>query len=244
MGRLLRVVPLSIVLVLCACTSMGHQSQTSREQHDFGPPETLSVCLYVDNGISDDEARALVTEAWRDEAPLYGVDVKIAQIKRWPRPAARMEGIMAALRKEQLEAPCDRVLALIGRDFGDFIWSLMAPEYLGAVNTDTLTHGYAVARRASLNQLISPPVDVTRHEIYHMLGCGKHNDMKGCCDQIAILKTWKREHDSDFFPAWDFQSGRLLDSRDAVNERIHGSDMRRAARKDEKRVAASPAGDR
>ena len=244
MGPLLRVVPLSFVLVLGACTSMGHQSQTSREQHDFGPPETLSVCLYVDNGISDDEARALVTEAWRDEAPLYGVDVKIAQIKRWPRPAARMEGIMAALRKEQLEAPCDRVLALIGRDLGDFMWSLLAPEYLGAVNTDTLTHGYAVARRASLNQLLSPPVEVTRHEIYHMLGCGKHNDMKRCYDQIALLKAWKRDHESDFFPAWDFQSGRVLASRDAVNERIHGADVRRAARPDDKRVAASPTGDR
>jgi hypothetical protein len=244
MGRLLRLAPLTFAFVLGACTSMGHEYQANREQHEFGPRETLSVCLYVDNGINDEEARTLMENAWRDEAPLYGLDVKIAQIKRWPRPAARMEGIMAALRKEQLEAPCDRVLALIGRDFGDFMWSLLAPEYLGAVNTDTLTHGYAVARRVSLNQLISPPVDVTRHEIYHMLGCGEHNDMKKCYDQIALLKTWKREHESDFFPAWDFLSGRLLASREAVNERIHGTDVRLAARPEEKRVATSPKSDR
>jgi hypothetical protein len=221
MSRVLGILPVVLALVVFAgCTSMGHHHPAARQQHDFGPVETVNLCLYVDQGISEDEARALIDNAWRDEAQLYGIELRIVEVKQWSRPAFRMEGILQALRQEQLEAPCDRIFAMLNRHLGDFLWAFVGPEVLGAVNDETLTHGYAAARVGSFNQLMTPPLEVTRHEIYHLLGCGEHFDMTGCYAQIARLKEWKRASGGDFFPAWDLQKKQMLASRDAVNRRL------------------------
>ena len=208
------------LVMLAGCTSMGHHHPAARQQHDFGPVETVNLCVYVDQGISEQEARALIDGAWHDEASLYGIEVRVVKVTQWSRPAFRMEGILHALRQEPLEAPCDRIFALIGRNFGDFLWAFVGPEVLGAVNDETLTHGYAAARLGSFNQLMASPLEVTRHEIYHLLGCGEHFDMTRCYDQIAHLKKWKRENGGDFFPAWDLERKQMLASRDAVNQRL------------------------
>lgn len=231
MDRLLRLIPLAFALALCACTTMGTPDTTARQMHDFGKPVTVDVCLYLDNGIAEEEGRKLIEEAWRDEAPLYGIDVRVAKVERWARPAFQMEGILADLRQKRLDAPCDRIMALVGRNVGDTLWSFFGPEVLGAVNDETLTHGYTVARRASLNQVLTPPVDIARHELYHLLGCGEHSNMPKCYDQLAMLKAWQRDHDSDFFPAWDLVNGRLLGSREAVNVRLSGVIERAVAAK-------------
>jgi hypothetical protein len=59
--------------------------------------------------------------------------------------------------------PSYRLLALVGRNVGDFLWAFVAPEVLGAVNDESLTHGYVVARWGSVNQFFMPPEDVMRH---------------------------------------------------------------------------------
>jgi len=221
MSRVLRILPVGLALVLFSgCTSMGHHHPAARQQHDFGPAETVNLCLYVDQGIGEQEARALIENAWRDEAQLYGIELRIVEVRQWSRPAFRMEGILQALRQERLDAPCDRIFAMINRNLGDFLWAFVGPEVLGAVNDETLTHGYAAARVGSFNQLMTPPLEVTRHEIYHLLGCGEHFDMTGCYEQIARLKEWKRANGGDFFPAWDLQKKQMLASRDAVNRRL------------------------
>lgn len=220
MSRSVGIFAAACAVLLSACTSMGHHNHAAREHVEFGPPETVDVCLYVDDGISEEAGRKLVEESWRDEAPLYGVDVNVVQVKRWSRPAFHMEGILAALRQERLEAPCDRILGLIGRNLGDVLWSVVGPEVLGAVNDETLTHGYTVARRASFNQLLMSPRDVTRHEIYHMLGCDVHFDMPHCYEQISRLKAYRRSTGGDFFPAWDLVNKQLIPTREAVNARL------------------------
>lgn len=220
MDRLLRFLPVLLAAALSACTSMGSHKQTVRNQIEFGPPQTVGICLYLDDGISEQSGRALIKEAWSSEASLYNLDVEVVKVKSWPRPAFRMEGILAALRQERIEAPCDRILALIGRNAGDVLWGTLGPEILGAVNDETLTHGYAVARRASVNQIFMSPVDVTRHEIYHLLGCGEHFDMARCYRQISELKAYRQARHSDFYPAWDLINRQLLASREDVNTRL------------------------
>jgi hypothetical protein len=225
MGRPLRAFQtLLLVVLVTGCTSVGIHNQSAREKLDFGPPDSVALCLYVDDGISEEFARTMVDEAWRDEAPLYGLSVNVVKVAHWRRPAFEMNGIMGALLREPLRAPCDRILALIGRNVGDFVWSLLGmPEVLGAVDDQTLTHGYAVARRVTINQVLMSPTSVTRHEIYHLLGCDEHFDMRHCYRQIQALKQWKRAHQSDFYPAWDAITKRMLVSRDAVNTRLFGT---------------------
>jgi hypothetical protein len=221
--RVWRRFPIALLVavsVLQGCTSMGHHEHPLREAGDFGPRETLRICLYLDRGIDEEAGRSLLQRAWRTEAGFYALDVEVVQAKPWRRPAFAVQGIMAELRRVPLIPPCDRILALLGRNVGDFLWSFVAPEMLGAVNTESLTHGYVVARRGSLNQLLVPPEAVARHEIYHLLGCGEHFDMPACYRQIAALKAWKRESGADFFPAWDHIGQRMLYSRGEVNARI------------------------
>ena len=222
--NLLRLVAL---VLLAGCTSMGAHNQATLRQLDFGAKDTVALCLYLDEGISEEQARALIDEAWRDEAPRYGLEMKIASVTRWRRPAFTMDGIVDALRREPLSPGCDRILALIGRHFGDVVWGLLLPEYLGAVNDETLTHGYVIARRASLNQLFEPPRSVVRHELYHLLGCEEHFAMEHCYQRIASLKRTKQALGSDFFPAWDMSNNVILVSREAVNALLAGSSSTR-----------------
>jgi hypothetical protein len=136
-----------------------------------------------------------------------------------------MDGIMETITREPLTPPCDRVMALVNRHLGDIAWNLLQlPEILGAVNDDTLTHGYTVARRASLNQVFESPASVARHEIYHMLGCDEHFNMGRCYAQIAMLKRFKQARGDTFFPAWDAINKRIVATREEVNARLSGAD--------------------
>lgn len=210
-----------VALELSACTSMGSHNVPARSGMDFGPRESLSFCLLLDEGITEQAARDLIDEAWRDEGALYGLTIKVVSVRPWKRPAFTMQGIVEALLRQPLRPECDRVFALIGRHFGDVVWGLLGlPEVLGAVDDNTGTHGYAVIQRASVNQAFMSPASVVRHEIYHLLGCGEHFNMSSCYARISAMKRRKRLEGIDFFPAWDGLNERTLVSRDAVNARL------------------------
>jgi len=205
---------------LHGCTTIGHNDSAALKQTDFGPQETVNVCLYVDEGISEQEGRSLVEKSWVEGPTTVGININIVEVHQWKRPAFMMQGIMdSMLQTMPLEAPCDRILALVNRHFGDFMFGFVGMEILGAVNDDTLTHGYVVAHSATLAQLFMPPLEVTEHEIYHFLGCG-HYSMSACYKQIAYMKQWKQENGGDFFPAWDLVNKRLFPTRAAVNAHL------------------------
>jgi len=206
-------------ILLPGCTTIGHHDAVARKQIDFGPPETVKVCLYLDEGISEPEGRTLITNAWVVEPEMFGINIEVAEVHQWKRPAFMYQGIMDSLVKIKLEAPCDRIIALVNRHSGDLLFGLLGAEVLGAVNDDSLTHGFTIARRASLAQLAMSPTEVLEHELYHYLGCD-HYHMKECYKQIAYMKQWKREHSEDFFPAWDLAQKRLLPTREAVNAHL------------------------
>src|SRR3989442_4384203 len=134
-----------VTIALSACTSMGFHNVEARRRIDFGPPETLSLCLLVDDGITDTMARAIVDDAWREEGTIYNLRFNVVSVRPWRRPTFAMHGIWEALLREPLRGTCDRVFALIGRHTGDVVWGLLGlPEVLGAVVEDTSTHGYAM----------------------------------------------------------------------------------------------------
>jgi len=212
------------IIAFTGCTSVGIHSTAARQRLDFGANDSVALCLYLDAGISEEQGRTLVQEAWQDDGPLYGLHINVVSVTAWPRPAFMMDGIIDALRREPLKPGCDRILALINRHVGDFVWGvLQLPEYLGAVDDETLTRGYAIARRITLNQMFESPRSVVRHEIYHLLGCDEHFRMARCYEQIARLKRWKREHATDFLPGWDLVNRRMIVSREAVNERLRAA---------------------
>ena len=209
-----------VTTALTACTSIGSDNVHVRQRVDFGPPDVLSLCLLVDDGIADTMAEAIINDAWHDEGAVYGLRINVVSVRAWRRPAFTSDGIIKALLREPLPAGCDRLFALIGRHAGDVVWGLFGlPEVLGAVSNDTSTHGFAVVGGVSLNQVFISPRNVVHHEIHHLLGCDGHFNMSRCYDTIATMKR-QRLAGADFFPAWDAVNRRLLVSRDAVNARL------------------------
>ena len=208
-----------LALVTSGCTSIGPHSPDALKQVDFGPRHTIRICALLDDGISLEEAQQLLDRSWRDERERYQLDFEIVRAAPWLRPAFTVTPILRELLREPLVPPCDRLFGFLGRHAGDFVWGFFGlPEVHGAVNGATMTHGYAVARIASLQQLIAPPRAVLNHELHHLLGCDTHFDIARCYEQIARLKR-AREQD-DFFPAWDPLEQRIITSRDEVNQRI------------------------
>ena len=209
-----------VTTALTACTSIGSDNVHVRQRVDFGPPDILSLCLLVDDGIADTMAEAIINDAWHDEGAVYGLRINVVSVRAWRRPAFTSDGIIKALLREPLPAGCDRLFALVGRHAGDALWGLFGlPEVLGAVSNDTSTHGFAVVGGVSLNQVFISPRNVVHHEIHHLLGCDGHFNMSRCYDTIATMKR-QRLAGADFFPAWDAVNRRLLVSRDAVNARL------------------------
>src|SRR5215472_12490967 len=55
-----------------------------RSTIDFGPPETVHLCVFLDQGITEARARELLS-SWDSEAPKYGLTVEPVSF----RPLAR-----------------------------------------------------------------------------------------------------------------------------------------------------------
>ncbi len=64
-------------VALCGClfTVIGLDHEGLRNAIDFGAPETVNLCVYLDRGITADRARELLS-SWDSEAPKYRLALK------------------------------------------------------------------------------------------------------------------------------------------------------------------------
>ena len=220
--ELMLVAFLSIGL-LEGCTTIGVGSHAERGAGHSGEPQTLRLCVYQDSNVSDSSVNEIIG-AVREELSPFGLRVEIPWIRKWERPAFEMEGILADIEARPLECPCDRLFAVVGRDSRDFVWGLIMPEVLGAVEDRTLTKGYAVGSVGSLNQMLSfqTPEDIAVHEAYHLLGCKHGLFADSCYQQVASIRRMaqeNRQQGHDFFPAISL-SGRIFWTRAEVDQAL------------------------
>jgi hypothetical protein len=217
----------------CFFTSIGLEHQDLLHSMDFGPPQTVRLCVFLDDGIPESRARELLS-SWDNEAPKYGLAIKPVSFRPMARSGFFHGSIVRQVQAQKLSPECDRNLYFVGRNAGDFLWGDLAalamplPEILGEVDDATLTSGFVVATAISFNQLLLSPYDVTRHELYHLIGCKQHFDMPACYREIAALKHQERELVADgffrrnaeepFYPTWYNLSQDMLVSRAAVNQ--------------------------
>ena len=224
MKRLWELMLLTLLLSLSAgCTTIGIGTHAERSVGYTGATEALRLCIYKDSSVSDASVNEIIG-AVREEFSSFGLRVEVPWIRKWDRPAFEMQGILGDIAARPLECPCDRLFAIVGRDGRDFVWGLMLPEVLGAVEDTTLTKGYAVGSVGSLNQVLSfqSPTDIAVHEAYHLLGC-KHGLLADSCyHQVASIRKvaqYNREQGQDFFPAMSL-SGRIFWTRDEVDKTL------------------------
>lgn len=224
------LIALGLAANLASCTSMGVDHPALRDSIDYGPPENVRLCVLLDNGITPTDANALL-ESWNDEAKIYNLYLQPVSYQSFPREGFFHTEILEQVSQVPLGKSCDRVLYFVNRNVGDVAYGLIStsvgvPEILGEVDDATLTHGYVVARRATLNQLLMSPSDVTQHELFHLLGCPKHFDMPDCYLRIHNLKLAEEklkaqgyfaEHgEQPFYPTFASRTDSMLVSRSQV----------------------------
>ena len=205
------------------CTTIGIQDMEAVKHKDFGPGENLCICIYKDVEVSDERAQEII-EAVREEFAPFGVRIEVPWVRPWKRPGFTWKKILNDVAFRPLEAPCDRMFVLVGRDFKDFLWGSIMPELHGAVETITMTKGFAVAELGSINQLLTlkSPNDIAAHEVYHLLGCGHGLCANSCYDQIVRIKIAarkNREVGRNFFPAMTLD-GQIFWTRNDINKKF------------------------
>lgn len=191
-------------------------------------PQALRICVYQDADVYDERVGEMMGAISERLAPL-GIRVEVPWIRPWKRHAFALEGIVKDVAMHPLECPCDRILAIAGRDFGDFLWGILMPEYFGAVENVTFTKGYAVGAWGSLNQVLSmeSPTEIAVHEAFHFLGCGHELTADRCRAQVARLLRAARENRAegqDFFPSMSLD-GRIQRTRAEV-DRLLGAALK------------------
>lgn len=228
----------SAALSGCLFTAIGIDHERLRDSINFGAPQTVNLCVYLDGGITADRARELLS-SWDSEAPKYRLTVKPVSFQSLPRDGFFHSSIVRQIDAQPLTPDCDRNLYFVNRNVEDFLWGDLAaaafplPEILGEVDDATLTSGFVVATTISFNQLLLSPYAVTRHELYHLLGCKQHFDMPACYSQIAALKERERLlrargffreiGEQPFYPTWDNLTDAMLTSRIAVSQKLAAS---------------------
>lgn len=215
---------LIIALLTSTCTTVGVHDLAAMKAIDFGAPEEIRFCILADAGISEENARALMARVG-EEFARYGLVVKVPWVRPWVRHDFFMEGLMEDVWSKSLELPCDRLVAFVGRNLGDFLFGLFGMETLGAADTVTFTRGYVVAQRVSLAQLFVGPEQALIHESYHLLGCVHQLKLFNCYTHIRDLKQFKRANRArgeDFFPGLTAR-GQPINSRQAADALVHAA---------------------
>lgn len=213
---------LIIALMTATCTTVGMHDDDKFKSINFGEPEEIRFCILTDEGITEEQARHLIAKV-NEEFSRYGLEVKIPWIRPWVRHDFFEQGIMEDVWSKSLEPPCDRLLALVGRTFGDFMFGLLGMEVLGAADTVTYTRAYVVAKTLTWIQIFIGPEKAIIHESYHLLGCVHKLKLFNCYTHIQDLKQAKRanrERGEDFFPGLSFQ-GVLINSRQEADSMVH-----------------------
>ena len=207
-----------LVAMLPACTTVGMHTR-ERAKLDYGPPLTMQICLLRAPGVSEQRATELMN-AVRKELALYNIDVVVPWTRDWQRVGFTANAMFERdLYRRELEPPCDRLVALVDRHAGDFVWGLLGmPEVLGAVDDETHTHGMVVAIAVTESQLYITPEDAAVHEFYHLLGCPHAATLTRCYSIIAKLKS-QTDPKVSFVPGIA-ANGDFLFSREAVNEAL------------------------
>jgi hypothetical protein len=217
----LKILPVlaTLVLVATGCTTVA----VLHEQEPSGPSVALRVCVLKDSDISCEQAGRIIADLTREMAR-SGIVLSVPWVSEWQRPGFFEKDIVYDVAAKSLEAPCDRILALVGRTAQDFAWGLLLPEVIGSVETVTRTKGFVVAEFGSFNQLLSfkSPSDAAAHELYHMLGCDHDDPAAVCAAKIGAIKQSARTNRAngiDFFPGIG-SGGEPLLTRAAVRERF------------------------
>lgn len=217
-----------LLIVATGLSCIGFHVKSEREKYQYGADTDLKICFITEPSIDETDTRELARE-WDDELSLYGIRVNAARIRTMSRPGFMSGNVLVFLNSQLLEAPCDRIVYLMGRTAGDLVFEAAMMgiffavgvkfEVHGAVETRTRTRGFVKAQYMEFLQLLfSSPRSTMAHEGYHLLGCDHSFTLTECYGRIARLKEALSDpaREADFFPTFS-SNGSVLVTRNQVN---------------------------
>lgn len=206
-----------VMVVASGCTTVGRHT-SAQSTVDYGPPLTLNVCVLQAPGVSDERADELVGAVNKEFTP-YNITVAVPWRRSWNRAGFFGHSLMDDVAHRDIEAPCDRLVALVDRNPGDFFWGMLGMgDVVASVDSATHTHGFVVATEGSLTQLFFPPSEGAVNESYALLGCNPAHTLTACYHQIGQLKAHTKAADG-FVPGTD-GTGKYFQTRAEVNARL------------------------
>ena len=220
----------SLFLSSCYTTSIGLWDQQSYAAQDYGPWRTVHVCVYLDEGVSRDQAISLMSD-WttKDEvAAYYRMDIVLEGFWTLPCQGFLHNSIMDEVAHIPLQGNCDRVFYFASHSAADYVYAnlpmvvgLFPPEVMGEVDDATMTHGFAFASSDGLLTALMGPQHTTWHEFYHLLGSCPHAFTLGTCyARISMLK--RLMSDDGFYPSMNVTGNGLFLNRNEVNRTLAG----------------------
>jgi len=209
----------------CFGTHIGMWDDEAFKSTDFGPPQTVHVSVYLDQGVTRDEAMDLMQTTIDEDSKYYNINVVPEGFGQLERPGFFHDQILQKVASIPLTGSCDRVFYFAHRNAGDYLYAaapvvtgVPLPEVLGEVDDATMTHGFAYAENDGINSLMmGGPSSVTRHEFYHLVGSCPHAwTMDQCYQRISSLKHLAQDSDG-FFPSMSEDAQHVFKTRGQVN---------------------------
>ena len=99
---------LIVVLLLSGCTTVGVHDSAALRSIDFGPQQSVRLCAWLDEGITEVEARELLSEAWKHDAGRFKLEMQIVRSRPFTRSGFTASAIAAQVNRLPLEDGCDR----------------------------------------------------------------------------------------------------------------------------------------
>jgi hypothetical protein len=189
--------------LLAACTFIGVDNPALRRTIDWGAKQAVPTCVYLDDGVSREDADQLL--GWWNNREAHWYKLEFVPASYEPLIRERNEffyfQINAKLNAVRRPDRCIKQIWFVHRNFSDFIYGgaanvLGLPEVIGWTDDDTRTKAWAYANvTPDVNQLVISPGAAIRHEMYHLLGCD-HFDvtMSHCYEAIQDFKAREREY--------------------------------------------------
>jgi hypothetical protein len=189
--------------LFAACTFIGVDNPSLRRSINWGPQQRVLTCVYLDEGVSKENADQLLGWWNNREGNWYKLDFVPASYEPLKRDSGEFFFFQISSKLQSLKRPdrCIKQIWFVSRNLSDLLYGgaanvLGLPEVVGWTDDDTRSKAWTYANVVpDLNQLVMSPGAATRHEIYHLLGCDHFDvNMGDCYEEIQNFKAWEREY--------------------------------------------------
>ena len=177
------------------------QDLEAPDASDVAPTvSVLRVCVLRPASVSDDRVQE-IRDGLQRGADRHDIRVEIPWVREWSRSGFSTKDSLVALMGVPLEAPCDRLLGLIGRNAADFVANVAGFHAPMAFDSATSVRAVIVSNMDPINDALRSPGRNAEFVLQGFLGCRLRLDLfkEECARRVANLRL-NVDPQADFVP--------------------------------------------